>query len=82
MQILHFPAPRRCSVEVENKKYHTKKWDLKNVRDYLKAGGWFRPGDHEFQTRIAAAYAYSGGDISTFSDLQLKALKSEMTKEE
>ena len=57
MRRLSCPAPRRESVEISGGKYYTKLWSLNGVKETHALGGWFMPGQHDFESKKVAEYA-------------------------
>lgn len=58
-QKLTFPAPRRCSIPLENGKYCTKAYTIRDVAMTIDAGGWFQQASHDFADNDARELALS-----------------------
>lgn len=56
---LAYAAPRRMSVEGPDGWYSIP-WTEDGVREYLRIGGWFKPGYSDFENRVAAKLAGNG----------------------
>lgn len=57
---LSFPAPHRCPFQDEAHRWATRPYTLADVLSTWSAGGWFAPGEHEFNSKETARFAALG----------------------
>jgi hypothetical protein len=55
---LTFPAPTRASTPASAGQFQSHPWTVEEVRACVAAGGWFKPGGHDFADSQAARLAY------------------------